>query len=300
VIGVWLSIDDVFTGSHGPLYYGFAQIYGARTSVGGIGQAWTLAVEITFYAFLPVWAWVMRRAGVRGEIIGLACLWLFSLGWKLFALGRVAPSSLDAGPWLMPLPNFLDQFAVGMALALASVRVASVPFVERRPWVAWLGALVAFWLLSTQIGLDGRLGETVSDRAFLARHELSTVVAFGLLLPAIWGWQRRDAVRRVLGWRVLLYVGLVSYGVYLWHYAVIFKIATAINHWLVHTVGLGVNMRFLVYFVLGTLGAVAIATVSYRLIERPALSLKRLVGPPPDERREEAIAEPAPITLGSG
>ena len=81
--------------------------------------------------------------------------------------------------------------------------------------------------MSTQIGLEGALAERAGRTEFILRHELGTVVAAGLLVPAIFAWQRRDAVRRVLGWRPLLFVGLVSYGVYLWHLAVVNKIAKA-------------------------------------------------------------------------
>jgi peptidoglycan/LPS O-acetylase OafA/YrhL len=40
-------------------------------------------------------------------------------------------------------------------------------------------------------------------------------VGFGLLLPAVFGDQRRGLVRRFLANPAVSYVGLVSYGVYL-------------------------------------------------------------------------------------
>jgi peptidoglycan/LPS O-acetylase OafA/YrhL len=300
VVTVWLSLDGVFTATGVPTYYGFAQIYSTEHGLGGIGQAWTLAVEVTFYAFLPLWAAAMRRlrGGLRVELVALALLWLFSLAWKLFALRRVDASALDAGPWLMPLPNFLDQFALGMGLAVLSVHGASLGALERRPWLAWLGAAVAFWAVSTQVGISGRLEEGLSDGEFLARHELYSLVALGVLLPAAFGWERRDLVRRVLGWRPLLYVGLVSYGVYLWHYAVVKQLAEGVNDWLVDSLGLGLELRLLAYLLGGAVLSVAVASLSYYVIERPALSLKRLVGPPPerDGGEGEAVVEPAPAS----
>jgi peptidoglycan/LPS O-acetylase OafA/YrhL len=104
-------------------------------------------------------------------------------------------------------------------------------------------------------------------------------------------------VRRVLGFRPLLYVGLVSYGVYLWHYAIVIKLAEAINDTLVDDIGLGVDARFLAYLVIGGALSTLVASVSYYAVERPMLSLKRLVGPPPERDpgvSGEAIAEPAP------
>jgi peptidoglycan/LPS O-acetylase OafA/YrhL len=307
VVSLWLGFSMVFTAGGIPVYYGFAQIYSSSHGLGGIAQAWTLCVEVTFYAFLPLWAagvrFVLGRiggrlAGVQGELVLLAGLWLLSLLWKLYALRHVDSSALDAGPWLMPLPNFLDQFALGMGLAVLSLRPpAFMSAIARRPWIPLLLAAAAYFAVCALIGLTGRLGQNAGDRTFLVRHELYSLVALGLIVPAIFGWERRDAVRRVLAWRPLLYVGLVSYGVYLWHYAIVLKTAHAINHWLVETVGLGLALRFVVYFVAGAVLSTAVASLSYFLLERPVLRLKRLVGPARMEvERGEAIAEPAPAT----
>ena len=56
-------------------YFGFAQIYGDGV-LGGLPQAWTLCVEVTFYVFLPVWALALRRlhGGARTELLGLLAL----------------------------------------------------------------------------------------------------------------------------------------------------------------------------------------------------------------------------------
>ena len=282
VIAVWLSLDTVFDPAwHLPVFYGFAQIYVNPLELDGLGQAWTLCVEVTFYAFLPLWAFAMRNAGPRAELVALAGLWLFSLGWKIVATGHF--DSPHAAQWLMPLPNFLDQFAVGMALAVVSVDgpPKRIKRALERGWPWWLLAAVAYWAMSTQIGLEGVLEERAGRTEFILRHELGTVVAAALLVPAIFAWQRRDAVRDVLGWRPLLFVGLVSYGIYLWHLAVVNRVAKHTAHWMEDTLGLGVEARFVVLFALAGAGATAIAAASYFLLERPILRLKRLVGPKP-------------------
>jgi peptidoglycan/LPS O-acetylase OafA/YrhL len=60
------------------------------------------------------------------------------------------------------------------------------------------------------------------------------------------------------------------------------------------TLGLGANGRFVLLLIGGLAGTVAIGSVSYQLVERPLLKLKRLV--PGRPRPTEAIAEPAPAT----
>jgi peptidoglycan/LPS O-acetylase OafA/YrhL len=303
VVAVWLSLEIVVDPAwHVPLFYGFGQIYTAQTSLSGLGQAWTLCVEVTFYAFLPLWALAMRRRGLRFEFAALGALWLASLAWKLWATHHVDPAALDSGPWLMPLPNFLDQFAIGMALAVVSVRGLPPPL-ERavtRAWPWWGLAAIAYWALCTRIGLEGRLNEPVGVPEFLLRHELQTVVALGLLTPAIFSVAHGGAVRRLLAWPPVLYLGLVSYGIYLWHEAIVRKIADGISDWLAGPVGLGVDARFIVLFALTLGAATAVASASYFAVERRALRLKRLVGPPPEPGGpDEAVAEPAPAAPGA-
>jgi peptidoglycan/LPS O-acetylase OafA/YrhL len=294
-VAIWLSLTTVVEPAwHVPLFYGFGQIYTAETGPAGLGQAWTLCVEVTFYAFLPLWALAMRGRGARAELVALAALWLAGLGWKVFATRHADPAAVGSAPWLQPLPNFIDQFAVGMALAVLSVRglPSGIERAVRRGWPWWLLAVAAFWAVSDLVGLPRSHHGT---QTFLIRHELLTVMAVGLLVPAIFAWQRADRTRRLLAWRPLLYVGLVSYGLYLWHHAVVFKFADALTGWMTNTLGFGVEARFTALFVLGAAGGMAIAAVSYYAVERPLLSLKRLVGPAPEPAHPgEAITEPAP------
>ncbi|HEY7630384.1 MAG TPA: acyltransferase [Thermoleophilaceae bacterium] len=305
IITICLGLPRVFSAAGIPIYYAFGQIYGVHYYLGGISQAWTLCVEITFYAFLPLWAFAMRalpspssrRNWFTTELAGLALLALFAMAWKVIVLLQQDPNSFNSQPWLMPLPNFLDQFAIGMALAVLSVHYEDAEelpgplrVVGRLPGLSWLLALVAFWAVSTQVGFNGSATQTLTNARFLERHVLYTAVAFFLLLPAIFGDQTRGGVRHVLAGRGLLYLGLISYGIYLWHAALF----TQLENWGVHI--RGGAWAFLAWTGIVLACAAVIATLSYYLVERPALSLKNRVG----RRREpavegEAISEPAPL-----
>src|SRR5437588_524161 len=179
---------------------GFHAAFFARPP-GGISQAWTLCVEVTFYAFLPLWALAMRRLPGRGdvrrmvrqELVALALLFVASVGYKVWALRQTTPISLANTPYLDPLPNFLDQFALGMGLAVLSVHLQGrerlprvLELIRRRPTLPWVLAAVAFWVVSTRIGLTGRLVPTTFPaHAFLERHELYSVIALGVVVPAV-------------------------------------------------------------------------------------------------------------------
>jgi peptidoglycan/LPS O-acetylase OafA/YrhL len=269
--------------AHGVIaYFGFAQVYDSSTLPGGISPAWSLCVEVTFYAMLPVWALGMRRLRsdstdifVRTELRGLAVLFLIGAAWTSVAAAHahvdpaifVDPTRIAR--WFYVLPAYLDHFAVGMALAVVSVAIAERPtpprivrLVERASWLPWLIAGVAYfamahvdWLFPNSYALQ-----------VVSTHELQAVFALALLLPAVFGDPRRGLVRRLLANRALLWIGLVSYAVYLWHAPIIAKL-----------IDLGALNAFSpVEFIGATLGiTLLVAAASFYAVERPALRLGR-------------------------
>jgi len=276
------TTTHVFTPRGLVSYFGFLQIYDSRTLLGGISAAWTLCVEASFYALLPLWALMMRRlphrsrAGfLRSELAGLAVLFVMGSAWTAVAAaqthltGAVFVDVTEIKPWLYVLPSFLDHFALGMGLAVLSVATAGRPdapravrLVERVPWLPWLAAAVSFFLLAHVVGWFH------ADFAwsYSVIHLLQGLFALSLLLPAVFSGDGRRWVRTVLSNRALTWVGLVSYSLYLWHAAVIARLARAGG---LDSLGdLGFSGVALVV-------SLAIAGVSFYAIERPALRLGR-------------------------
>jgi peptidoglycan/LPS O-acetylase OafA/YrhL len=301
VITLWLGLHGVLSLEGIPRYYLFGQVFSAESLFGGLPQAWSLSVEVGFYAFLPLYAFAVRRVPGRTRQARLRVEWLCVV--LLLVAGEVynaiVLSQTEAfayTPLLRVFPTFLDHFALGMALAVASVAVQGrerqplpVRVLDRFPGLAWAAAIAAFWAVSTRIGLSGAAGETVSDTQLMERRTLYALVALCVVLPAVFGDQTRGLVRKLLAWRPLLYLGLVSYGVFLYHVAVVEQI----DRW--DFEGLAAIHPYLtVVDVL--IPSVVLASISYYVIERPALRLKRLVGPPTEPAPTEATAEPAPAS----
>jgi peptidoglycan/LPS O-acetylase OafA/YrhL len=195
---------------------------------------------------------------------------------------------------MLSLPGYLDQFAAGMLLAVLSVRWAgaeklprALDLVRRLPGLAWVCAAVAFWAVSTQIGLDGGLLQQLNTRTFFERHALYTVIAVALVLPGVFAEPGRGLPGRLLASRVAVYLGLISYGVYLYHDAVIRQLTESTDL-------PGVGLRLAANVVVGVAGAVVLASLSYYAVERPALRLKRHFPLRTPAARGEAVAEPAP------
>jgi peptidoglycan/LPS O-acetylase OafA/YrhL len=300
-IGLWLGSHylfyigdppaDIFSAKGLLAYYGFLQIYSAETRGGGIAQAWTVDTEVAFYLVLPLYAvlayWLLRRyaMGWRGEVALLCGVVALSLVYKAVLVGTDHEETIPVTPmaYFSSLPAYADHFALGMILAVVSVAVMArdhdppwVGLIDRRPWLPWLVAVAAFLLAVKAIGMEGSPVEEMKPWQYFTRHALYGVVAFGLLLPAIFGDVQRGWVRKLLANRALLHFGMVSYGVYLWHLAWIMQL----TRWDWAETGSGFE-RWLLWLPPAVLGGWLLGSLSYYVIERPALSLKRLV---PDRR----------------
>jgi peptidoglycan/LPS O-acetylase OafA/YrhL len=302
VTTIWLSSPGVFTVEGIPTYYGFAQIYSNTTALGGIAVAWSLDIEVLFYIFLPLYAWVVVKLPGRlpgsklaGEWAAIAVLFAISLVYKVV----VASTGLhESSAALISLPAYLDWLAAGMALGVLSVALEQrardrpeaghpgwLRVVDRFPIVPWLVAFFLFWMVSQQIGINGRFPQP-DEIGYLLEHLFYLGVAVGLLVPAMFGDPGRGLVRRLLANRALTYLGMISYGIFLYHIAVIEQL----KDWDLGSVG--VIHPYVLWFGTALAGSAAIATVSWYLLEKPALSLKRLVGPRREPQPGEATAEP--------
>jgi peptidoglycan/LPS O-acetylase OafA/YrhL len=293
---VILTIQAIYPGVHGPFsgdfwrYYGFLQLYDSDTVSLGMPVAWSLCVEVTFYLALPVWAWALRRVrlgGARGgwQRAELAALALAAAGGFAVQLLMVHHRGLET--LAQTLVGQAPYFAVGMALAVLSVASShrtgehpAVTFVRRRPEACWLGAIAAWAALAVLVpdgGIFGAIRRTdlLGVGGIAATTALQMAFVALVALPAVFGDGDGGVPRRVLAWRPVAWIGMVSYSLYLWHLPIAELLGldrlsaqySASGLDLVHHVG-GVEPA-LALWPLTLVAALALSAVTFYAVELP-------------------------------
>lgn len=272
------------TGHNWWIFYGFGQVYSWNTVSGGLGVAWSLCVEVTFYGALPVFVWVAGRLGRarRSLVPDVVLILVLAAGSLVF---RAHFTGFTQVPKILTLAGTFLWFALGMLLALASIVLgergaiswlrAALP--DAWPLLSWLLAIGAFVLgheaevHSLSLGTSGTAAIT---------YVLAGLCALFILLPAVFEEDRGGPVRALLRTRTLGWIGLISYGFYLYHTVVIGQLRNLIGH-------AQTFWRYVALLVSALLLSLLCAAASYYLLERPLMRLgrrsaRRPVDLPPD------------------
>ena len=243
------------------------------SAASGIGQAWTLVVEVTFYAFVPVWSTLVRRTArgcdaLRFELGGAVLLTAvgFAASWYNF--------KHNAPPWYTAFVPHLAALAPGMLLAIVSVQANRDEHWGRRlarygryPLVWWFAGAAVFWV--TCAHAESNPFFTVDIVGVGWQDMLHPVVAFLLLVPLVIAPRARSVLHRALSWRAIAWMGTISYGAYLWHARII---NLDLVQQVMHQDGPGHGYPALL---VGTLLALALTTLvaaaSWYALERPII-----------------------------
>jgi peptidoglycan/LPS O-acetylase OafA/YrhL len=195
----------------------------------GLTQMWSLAVEVAFYVVLPLLAYLLVVMLCRGRwrpvllLTGLAGLALLTPAWLILVH---TTDFLPDGARLW-LPTYLSWFIGGMMLAVLqsmgarAYAMASVPL-----------AVACFFIVSTPIGGDpttspAELREALVKVAFYA------VIATLMVAPLALG--DRGLYAKFLASRPMVFLGEISYEIFLIHLLTMELVMVEIVHYPIYT-----------------------------------------------------------------
>ena len=215
---------------------------------------WSLAQEEQFYLLWPLVLLALLRRGVRESRIAVVLLCLF-VGLAVYRAGL----GLTGASWnriYFGPDTHADGLVLGCLLALLSRRGFRVP--QLAGWLG-LGALFAAYAFAPSL-------TTVSPIAYgLAPMSIAAVLLVGAAVEP-------GLLHRCLSFRPLVWLGVMSYSLYLWHMFVFW-----LFDWQKPLLAIPVTL--------------AIGTLSYYKVEKPLRSAYRNRRPAP------VAAEAAPASV---
>lgn len=249
----------------------------------GINPSWSLTLELTFYIALPLLAgisfYLSKRTKISAPVLAMipvAAMFVIGITGKLYAASRVVPSGvtepilLDWGPNEVAVLSrsfwsLADNFTFGMFAAVIFVAV------DNGVLKGWIAAKMRWWTGLAMIPVAAISLKLIDDNS----RWQSTFVSLGsalliLFIIAPLARGENSKLAEWADWAPLSYVGTISLSVYLWHFPVLIMVGRF--GWLNNSdtpAAMGLN------FIVVAVVSIVFGTVTYRLVEKPALMLAR-------------------------
>jgi Predicted acyltransferases len=245
------ALSAVFSYANFAMLFKFGDYWGPAAEASPFLHAWSLSVEEQFYLFYPVLIYLLYKKDIRQKInptYALIGIIVLSLALFLYASDRYPLY----GFYLLPTRAW--ELACGGVLAMAtpsSGLTISTRLVKVMPSLGLLLILISYF---SAAGTEG-----IGLVAVLA--VLGSMMIIGWASP-------REPVGQILGHRIAVFIGKISYSLYLWHWPLI-VLGKQISY------KPGVDHVYLIVTI--TVLMVSISVLSYFLVETPTRRMKSVL-----------------------
>jgi peptidoglycan/LPS O-acetylase OafA/YrhL len=253
------------------------QTFDKRLVFAGVGPAWTLSVEFTFYLMIPLFSrgvrWMagwLGSADARGRLIGE--LVAVSLFWMVGPTVRLAFGVGER--YVTDVASCADMLATGMFLAIAAAWVSEgnrLPDGVAR-WVLsrWSALLALALVVGVWVWLPSPLPPLPQAPATISVFRIGSALILGATLMGTSLFAPEDhPVRRFLSVRPLQAIAVLSFGIYLWHVLVLDE--------LVDVIGAYTPSMFLPLTYCTLVFSISLSLITYFGVQVPFESVRRRV-----------------------
>ncbi len=177
------------------LFWSQGGYFSPNTALKPLLHTWSLAVEEQFYIFFPLLLlWKRIR---KHQLVVLSLVFLLSLIWSEYS------------STLYPKANFYLLVSRAWELLAGAILAIVLPRVKmKRPVLSQIGALLGFGMIIYSIAFFSE-----SD---LMPNMLTLIPVIGTVLIIAFA-DKRTLIGRMLGFKPIVSIGLMSYSAYLWH-----------------------------------------------------------------------------------
>ncbi|QNI83321.1 acyltransferase family protein [Synechococcus sp. RS9907] len=219
------------------LYQESTDYFAQSAELNPFTHTWSLGVEEQFYLLFPFLIWFsgfgrQEPKGARNLFLCVAVLTIASL------IGFISLYPVDQpAAYFLMLPRFWEMAAGCLTFIVFEKRVKIKQALERVPPFLVCAAMVA-----------------VMFRPIGGRSGTIAIVFLSVILIAC--LQKRTAAYQIFTYKTIVYIGLISYSLYLWHWGIL-----SISRWTIGVSWWSTPILLALIFI--------IAILSYEYIEKP-------------------------------
>jgi peptidoglycan/LPS O-acetylase OafA/YrhL len=236
---------------------GLKNDYLYHSHIFNLNHLWSLAIEEQFYLFWPL---IVRYVPMRA--LAILCLVLISIGTGLRNLtDHVVGEMVSTSSYTFPFCR-MDGLAAGSFIAIA----LRLNWLQQIPYDKWIAR-----------GLFGIMGVLIMGNFINGTKQslyTESALFFAALLFLSLNPNPRGITRRVCENQFLQHLGKYSYGLYVFHHMFEFAWKNGFGRHLLAS-NLPPLLGQSIYVLLAFAGTYALARLSWWLIERPFLKLKK-------------------------
>jgi peptidoglycan/LPS O-acetylase OafA/YrhL len=141
--------------------------------------------------------------------------------------------------------------------------------------VVWLVAAVAWSSIVWAVHYPSALGFSKLPSLQLLEYALLLdVLGFCIVAPMVLGNQTQGRIRRGLQLRPVIFLGTISYAIYLWHVPVTYKVENVAQR--LHLIHGPLDFNFFAITGLTLAATIPLAIASWLFIEKPFIQVSRL------------------------